>query len=101
MTTEPGSRSLRTAEIFVPDLLGALLVPAILRRKGYANIPFHSAGHRGKAWCLDLVVGAFMGFMMYRTWRSNPSKWMWILPSLWFAFGVTLYSGTGTRVVFC
>lgn len=74
------------------DLLGAIFVPAILEGSVWRIIPLHSfGGILVKEWGLDLAVAAFMGSMMYRTWRSSTSKWAWTLPALSFAFGALLY----------
>lgn len=39
-----------------------------------------------KEWSLSLLCAAFIGFLMWRTWRGNAAMWAWVLPSLWFAF---------------
>jgi len=87
------SRPLRAAGIFILDLLGAVLVPAILESTIWRILPVHTAlGIVVKQWCFDVTVAAFMGFMMYRSWRSATSKWAWILPALWFAFRALPYA---------
>ena len=87
-------RLLRAVGMLILDLFGAVLVPAILEGSIWRALPVHSPmAVVVKVWCLDLVVASFMGFMMYRVWRSATSKWAWILPALWFAFGALLYAG--------
>jgi len=89
----PKSRPLRAAGLFVLDLLGAVLVPAILESTIWRILPAHSAfAIVVKQWWLDVIVAAFMGFMMYRVWRSGTSKWAWVLPALWFAFRALPYA---------
>jgi hypothetical protein len=87
------SQFFRAAGVFVLDLIGAVIVPAMLEETVWRIIPVHSPqAVITKEWCLDLTVAAFMGFMMYRTWRSATSKWAWALPALWFAFRAVPYS---------
>jgi hypothetical protein len=80
--------------MFILDLLGAVLVPAIVESSVWnvlrARLPMAVIW---EAWCLDLVVAAFIGFMMYRMWRSATSKWVWVLPALWFALSAVPYAG--------
>jgi hypothetical protein len=86
------SRLLRSTGILVLDILGAVLVPAILEGSVWRIVPMRSlTGVLVKEWCLDLAVAAFMGSMMYRVYRSSTSKWVWTLPALWFAFRAIPY----------
>jgi hypothetical protein len=67
------------------DLLGAVLVPAILEGTVWRLVSVHSVGAIVlKEWCLSVPIAAFMGFMMYRSWRSATSKWVWIPLAFWF-----------------
>jgi hypothetical protein len=87
-------RLLRAAGMLILDLFGAVLVPAILEGSIWRAFPVHTPmAIVVKIWCLDFVVASFMGFMMYRVWRSGTSKWAWVLPTLWFRFGAMLYAG--------
>jgi hypothetical protein len=91
--SEAASRPLRAVGIFILDLLGAVIVPAILEGAVWRILPAHSLiTVVVKEWCLDLAVAAFMGSMMYRVWRSGTSKWAWTLPALWFAFRAVPYA---------
>lgn len=82
---ETVSQAARVAGLFILDLFGAVVVPAILEGSVWRLIPVHSvAAVVVKEWCLSLPCSAFMGLMMYRFWRSGTSKWVWILPALWF-----------------
>jgi hypothetical protein len=87
------SRFFRAAGVFILDLVGAVIVPAILEGTVWRIVPVHSPqAVIVKEWCFDLIVAAFMGFMMYRAWRSATSKWAWTLPALWFAFRAVPYA---------
>jgi hypothetical protein len=87
------SRPLRAAGLFVLDLLGAVIVPAIFEGEIWRLVHVHSPwAVIVKEWCFDLTVAAFMGFMMFRAWRSETSKWAWTLPALWFAFRAIPYA---------
>jgi hypothetical protein len=82
---------LRVIGFFILDLFTATIGPAIVEAELWR---FHSP-HAivVKEWFLSITLAAFMGYLMYRTWKSNTSKWVWILPALWFGFGVIAYSG--------
>ncbi len=89
--SKPGM--LGSAGMFVLDLLGVVLGPAILESALW-RLPVHSlVGIVVKKWCLDSVVAAFMGFMMYRAWRVRTSKWAWTILPLWFVCGALTYGG--------
>lgn len=86
MTENLPSRVVRAAGCFILDLFGAVLVPAMLEGSIWRALPVHTpTGVVVKVWSLDLATAAFVGFMMYRVWRSGTSKWVWIVPALWFA----------------
>jgi len=88
------SRLPRTAGMFFLDLLGAVLVPAMVEGAVWRLLPVHSPlAVVVKEWCLDLTVAGFVGFMMYRSWHSATSRWVWALPALWFAFRAIPYAG--------
>jgi hypothetical protein len=87
-------RLLRTTGLFIMDLLTAVLGPAILEGSVWRLLPLHSVSAVVlKERCLDVTCAALMGFLMYRTWHSASSKWVWILPALWFAFRAIPYAG--------
>lgn len=46
-----------------------------------------------------MPCAAFMGFMMFRSWRSATEKWVWILPALWFAFRALPYAALHSHSV--
>jgi hypothetical protein len=35
---------------------------------------------------VSIIVAALIGFGMWRTWRSEPAKWTWIVTCPWFVF---------------
>jgi hypothetical protein len=75
------------------DLLGAVFVPAMLEGPFWRLLPVHSVSAIVlKVWCLRIASAAFLGFMMYKVWRSETSKWVWIFPVLWFGFRALPYS---------
>jgi hypothetical protein len=92
MTLKP--RLLRSTGLFILDSLTAILGPAILEGSVWKLLPAHSVSAIVlKEWCLSVMCAALMGFLMYRTWHSRTSKWVWILPALWFAFRALPYLG--------
>ena len=36
---------------------------------------------------VDMICATMLGFGMYRVLRTPAAKWVWVLPSVWFAFG--------------
>ena len=68
---------------------------AILEATLFKMIPVHSiAGVIRKEWILSILCAWFIGFFMYRTWKSETAKWAWTLPSLWFIFGCLVALGS-------
>ena len=51
-------------------------------------IPTHTvAAIVWKEIILSVVCAAFIGFFMWRTWRSCAAMWTWVPAALWFVFG--------------
>ena len=48
-----------------------------------------------KEMALSVVCATLIGFGMWRTWRSEAAKWTWVVPLLWFAFGLLFVTGHG------
>jgi hypothetical protein len=46
-----------------------------------------------KQWTLSVLCATFVGFFMWRIWRVTAAIWVWVLPSLWFAFKLLLALG--------
>jgi hypothetical protein len=74
--------------MFVLDAIVALFGTAILATSFSRIVSVHSiAGVIRREWIVSIVCAVFVGFFMYRTWRSGTSKWVWTIPTLWFIFG--------------
>jgi hypothetical protein len=87
VSIESVPRILRVTGLLILDLLGAVVVPAILEGSVWRLIPVHSvAAVVLKEWFLGVPCAAFVGFMMYRKWGSATARWVWVLPAFWFAF---------------
>jgi hypothetical protein len=70
------------------NLAAAVIGTAILDTEVRRLVPTHTvAAIVGKEMILSFVCAAFIGFFMWRTWRSSAAKWIWVLPALWFVFG--------------
>jgi len=83
------SRKLRWLGMFVVDTVLAIFGTAIFEGALYRAIPAHTiSAILWKEWCLDISCATLVGFLMYRTWKSSSTKWVWVLPMLWFSFGV-------------
>jgi hypothetical protein len=70
------------------NLAAAVIGTAILDTEVRRLIPTHTvAAIVWKEIILSVVCAAFIGFFMWRTWRSSAAKWTWVLAALWFIFG--------------
>ena len=77
--------------IFV-ELLGTeLLVTEI----GAMFHPQSIADVLWKTWSLNLLGAASIGFFMWRTWKTEATKWTWVLSALWFGLSFVTFKGNG------
>jgi hypothetical protein len=91
------SQRLRTVGMFLLDTLVAIFGTAVLESPIYKIIPTHSIlGVVCKVWILSILIAAFTGFFMFRTWRSGTAKLAWILPTLCFCFAAISSLETGS-----
>ena len=83
-------RSLKFAAILFLNVCVAVLGTAALEGEiGGAIHPRSISGLLWKWWTLDLLCAALIGFFMWRTWKTEESKWTWILPAVWFGLRFT------------
>jgi hypothetical protein len=97
VSSEPVSqfRGLRIVGMFLLDTLTAVIGAAILEASLFKITPTHSiAGVIRKEWILSILCAWFIGFFMFRTWRSETAKWAWALPTTWFVFGCLVALGS-------
>jgi hypothetical protein len=79
---------LRLVGSLLINLTVAVIGTGILDTEVRQVIPTHTvAAGVWKEIILSIVCAAFVGFFMWRTWRSSAAKWIWILAALWFVFG--------------
>jgi hypothetical protein len=72
----------------------AIFATPIFEGALYRAIPVHTiSAILWKEWCLDITCATLIGFLMYRTWKSSSTKWVWVIPTLWFGFGVLVNGG--------
>ena len=84
-------RPLRFLGLLMINTVVAVIGTAILETAVWRVFPAHSAvGVLTKEWIISITFATSIGFGMWRTWRSSAAKWTWIVPALWFIFG--LYS---------
>jgi len=97
VSSQPAShfRGLRIVGMFLLDTLTAVIGAAILEASLFKTIPAHSmAGAIRKQWILSILCAWFIGFFMFRAWRSETAKWAWAVPATWFVFGCLLVLGS-------
>ena len=84
-------RSLRFGGILLLNVCAAVLGAAVFESEIGSTIhPHSSGGLLWKWWSLDLFCAAVIGFLMWRAWKKEASKWTWTLPALWFGLRFTL-----------
>jgi len=87
-------RSLKFCGLLLINLVIAVVGPAILDTAVRRMIPTYTVtAIVWKEIFLSVVCAAFIGFFMWRTWRSSAAKWTWILAALWFVFGYLSIAG--------
>jgi hypothetical protein len=70
------------------NLVAAVIGTAILDTEVRGVIPTRTVDAIvWKEIILSIVCAAFIGFFIWRTWRSSAAKWIWVPAALWFAFG--------------
>ena len=88
--------ALKFGALLLVNLVVAIIGTAILDTALRRVIPPHTiAATVWKELTLSIVCAAFVGFGMWRTWRNSASKWTWVLPVVWFAFGYLTIAGHG------
>ena len=81
-------RTLKFCGALIVNLLVAVVGTTILDTGVRRVIPTHTVSAIvWKEIILSSVCAAFIGFFMWRTWRSSAAKWTWVLAALWFLFG--------------
>ena len=87
-------RSLKFCGLVLVNLAIAVVGTAILDTAVRRMIPTSTVGTIiWKEIILSMVCAAFIGFFMWRTWRSSAAKWIWIPAALWFALGYLSIAG--------
>jgi hypothetical protein len=86
---------LRLAGSLLINLTAAVIGTTILDTEVRRVIPTHTvAAILWKEIILSVVCAAFIGFFMWRTWRSSAAKWIWVVAALWFVFGYLTIAGS-------
>ena len=89
-------KALRFLGLLVLHLLVALIRTTIVDTALWKALPTHTVVTvLWKEVILSVVCAAAIGLGMWRTWRSEPAKWTWVLTTLWFCFGLAGFAGRG------
>jgi hypothetical protein len=87
-------RSLKFCGALVTNLAIAVIGTAVLDTEVRRAIPTHTvAAILWKEIILSIGCAAFIGFFMWRTWKSSAAKWIWIPATLWVVFGYLTIAG--------
>ncbi len=74
-------RAIRFGGLLILNICIAIFATAALETEISGIFHPHSiAGVLWKFWSLDLVSPAMVGFFMWRTWKTEATKWTWALP---------------------
>jgi hypothetical protein len=88
-------RSLKFSGALLANLVVAVIGTAILDAELRRVIPIHTvAGIVREESILSVICAAFVGFFMWRTWRSTAARWIWIPAALWLVFGYLTIAGS-------
>ena len=86
--------ALRFLELLLLHMLMAIIGSAIAVGAMWKMLPSHSVmGVLWKECAFDNICTAMLGFGMCRVLRTPATKWVWVLPSVWFAFGFLTRNG--------
>jgi uncharacterized membrane protein (UPF0182 family) len=89
-------RTLKFVAALLINVVVAIIGTAILDTTLGRMIPSHSfAALVWKECGLSVICAAFIGFGMWRTWRSSAAKWTWVIPAVWFTVGFLAIAGRG------
>jgi len=89
-------RTLRFFGVLLLNLLVVLIGTAIVDTVLWKVFPTHTGvAVLWKEVILSVVCAAAIGFGMWRTWRSEPAKWTWVITTLLFCFGLVGLAGRG------
>jgi hypothetical protein len=81
-------RALCFLGLLLLHVLIAIIGSAIAEGAIWKIVPAHSVmGVLWKECVFDILCATILGFGMYRVLRTSAAKWVWLLPSVWFAFG--------------
>jgi hypothetical protein len=87
-------RTLRFAGAFALNLAIAVIGTAVIESDFWRLLRFRDPSVLIlKEWFFSIVIAALFGFLMYWKRPSETSKWIWILPTLWFGFGAIVVGG--------
>ena len=93
-------RALKFFGFLVINVVVALIGTAIVDSTIGKVFPAHSlVTVLWKEWILSIVCAVFIGFGMWRTWRSDAAKWTWVHPAVWF--GISFFLAIGSGAVWC
>lgn len=81
----PFRRSIKFGGLLILNAFVAVLGTASLEAEiGSVIHPRSIVGLLWKWWSLDLFCAALIGFLVWRKWKTQATKWTWTLPAVWF-----------------
>ena len=87
-------RALRFLGLLLIHTVIAIVGSAIAEGAIWKMVPSHSVvGVLWKEWFFSTICATSIGFGMWRALRTSAAKWAWVLPAVWFAFGLLARHG--------
>lgn len=89
-------RPLKFVGALLINLAVAIIAITFLDTQVRSVIPTHTvAAILWKEVILSVLCAAFIGFFMWRTWRTSAAKWIRVPATLWFALGYATIARSG------
>jgi|SRR5215470_10275303 len=87
-------RTLRFVLFLIVHTAIAIIGTAIVEHAIWRLVPAHSiVGILWKECILSAICATAIGFGVCRIWQTSSTKWAWVLPAVWFTFGLLTRRG--------
>ncbi len=89
-------RVLKFGAFLAMNVIIAVIGTATLDVSVRNAIPLHSTvAVVWEEYLVSLICAAGLGFAAWQKWGNSATKWTWVVPAAWFAFGFVVMAGHG------